>query len=160
MIDTNKSNEECATVAKAIEYTMAMSLDLSTPEVVEKFNLLESSLLENETNPVKILEIKRRVAEAIITIIFEKSDSKDVFENAWDNIHKLGYSTVEREATMLFYRAQLLIRNKYDKPLVINTIGRLGEIANYIKNKRSQQLAEHFKKVHKNLIIEMDAKYS
>ena len=160
MTESKESNERSNTVGKAIANTMAKSFELSSLEVIDKFNLLENSLLENVTNSVEMLEIKRRIAEAKISIIFEKSDSKDVFEGVWDNFHTLGYSTAEREATMLFYRTQFLIRNKYDKPLVINSIERLGEIANGFENDQSEQLSQHFKKVHKNLIIEMNDKYS
>ena len=160
MTDSADSNELSITVAKAISDSMSESFELPSSEIIYKFDKVEVSLLQKKHSDAEALEIMRRIAEAKISIIFNKVDTSSAFENAWKDIESLGYSTAEREATMLFYRAQFLMRNNLGRDLVANAIERLGIIANNFKNERSERLADHFEKVHKNLLIEMNAKYS
>jgi hypothetical protein len=105
MTDDTGSNGFSISVAKTIDSAMAAFFELASSEVVCKFDKLEENLLQKERKSIEILEIKRRVAEAKISILFEKIDAKSVFEDSWNDIESFGYSTREREATVLFYRA-------------------------------------------------------
>ena len=143
-------------IVRLIETEIANSFKLPSKEVVEKFNKLQERLLNLEVSDSEALEIKRRIAEAKISILFNRIDNENEMDQAWSDIEIIGYSTKEREASMLFYYSKYLIKNKKHKNIVINIIDRLVGLVEEFKTDQSQEkLAEHFAKVHANLISEL-----
>ena len=143
-------------IVRLIETEIANSLKLPPKEIVEKFNNLQERLLNLEVSDSEALEIKRRIAEAKISILFNWIDNENEMDQAWSDIEIIGYSTKEREASMLFYYSKYLIKNKKHKNIVINIIDRLVGLVEEFKTDQSQEkLAEHFAKVHANLISEL-----
>lgn len=143
-------------IVRLIEAEIANSLKLPPKEVVKKFNNLQERLLNLEVSDSEALEIKRRIAEAKISILFNWIDDENEMDQAWSDIEIIGYSTKEREASMLFYYSKYLIKNKKHKNIVINIIDRLVGLVEEFKTDQSQEkLAKHFAKVHANLISEL-----
>jgi len=139
-------NERSRHVGKAIAETTAKALKLSPPDVMEVFDELKNIIFVDNFDESETLEIQRRIAEAKISVLAGKEISKE-FENAWNDIENLGYSDAEREASMVFYRAQFLI----DKDLLSEAsiaIERLGELISTFKN---QRLIDHFSQVYTKL---------
>ena len=143
--------ERSINVGKTIAKATAEAFKLSASEVTEHFNALQSTFLEKNFSDSEKLEIKRRIAEAMITVLSEKDSFKE-FEKAWGYIESLGYSDTERETSMIFYRATFLIKNRVDKNLAEEAINRLEALINSFQEKQLQHLIDHFTQVHNRLI--------
>ena len=154
----NDNIEKSVDVGKVIAKATAEAFKLSASETTEHFDNLQSSLLEKDFNDSEKLEIKRRIAEAMLSILSEKSSFED-FEKAWDYIESLGYSDPEREASMVFYRASFLIKNKTDKNLAEKAIDRLEALINTFKEKKLQHLIEHFTQAHNRLLNDANSAF-
>ncbi len=150
-------NSRSVNVAKTIGKEIANSFDLSSKKVLEKFDSLEIELLEQGFDVREATEIKRRIAEAKVAILFNRIGDKDEMERAWNDIELTGYSTKEREASILFYYAKYLIKNRSDRSLITTIIDRLGNLTEEFKIQESQEkLAEHFANVHESLLTDLD----
>lgn len=154
------SNDKSRSVSKAIAEVTAQAFELTSREALAIFDELEFELLHKEPDKSKCLEIKRRIAEAKISIIYDRNISRNIFDESWNDIQRLGFSTAEREATMLFYRAYFLIKDGKDRRLTADTINRLGLLVSDLRVKRSKLLAEHFERVHSRLMNDFKAKFS
>lgn len=133
-------------VAKAIESTIAQVLESPTPDVVRALDGCCDGLLAEDTPAEEFAEIARRIAEAKLSVLFNRADGGVEASNAWRTLEGLGFLSAEREASMLFY----VIRSSCDP-----TIG-LGErpalmsrLAGVVRKLEREQpaVAEHFAKV-------------
>ncbi len=87
----------------AIERATATSLRVSTAEAIEVFDACAIQVLSRVDSPAEALELRRRIAEAKVSVLFERHDALVEFSKAWAELESLGYSSNEREASMLVY---------------------------------------------------------
>ena len=151
--------EELSKAGRVIAETIAEAISLSSSDVLKKFAELETSLLQQGFDKSESLEIKRRIAEAKISILAKRKENIDHFEVAWNDIESLGYSSLEREASMLYYCARFLIENEPSRSSAAVIIDRLGALVKKFEVDQSQSLADHFLKLHEELLDDLNSKY-
>lgn len=144
--------------AKAIAQTIAKAFKLPTNEIATTFDSVKDELLDGIKDPSESVEVKRRICEAKISVLFKRPDSSDELQETWNEMESLGYSDLEREATMLFYRAQFLLKRTADKELTANAIERLRSLLGQF-DPNSKSLSDHYERIHQALQGEFDKKY-
>jgi len=159
MTNDLEKDERSRRAGKEIAYTTAKAFKQTPAEITEAFDALQATILGEANNDLEVLEIKRRIAEAKISVLAEK-DSDQEFETAWTDMEALGYSDNEREATIIFYRAKFLIENGAHRSLADKAVERLGNLVSAFREQQSRQLADHFGQVYKRLLNELDRKFS
>lgn len=81
----------------------ARSEQMSFEDIVEAFKAVESHHVELETKPILILETKRRIAENILMAAIDKRCPYEICRAQLDNLFQLGFTNLEREATMCLF---------------------------------------------------------
>lgn len=159
MIKNFQFNERSAEIGKAIANATATALKLEPSEADTTFDALQTSMLCGASyDESEALEIKRRIAEAKVSIFSTMLNAQQEFLVAWRNLESLGYSDHEREATMVFYQARHLIRIKGDKAAAARAVVRLGEVVEHLRDAGSKDLQAHFQGVHDRLLDELQQK--
>jgi hypothetical protein len=89
--------------ARAIERAVVSALT-EPPEAADAtFSSVLEALLGTSASTHESLELKRRVAEARLSVFYSSIFSRSFAQAAWSELESLGYSSAEREASMLFY---------------------------------------------------------
>ncbi len=146
-IDESKPGRDAG---KIIAKTTARVLALPSDQVLDEFDKVQTALLGSDLDDYSELEIRRRIAEAKISVLATRKNSTIELEQAWADIESLGYSNSEREATMLFYRAKSLIESRQDERSVEDLLGRLDQLVSSGFG-GDRVLVDHFAKVCRNL---------
>lgn len=158
MIHDFDHSERSRRAGKAIARTTAKAFKQPPAEITQAFDALQATILGQDYSDTEVLEIRRRIAEARISVLAEK-DSGQYFEAAWTDMEALGYSDAEREATIVFYRAKFLIKNGVHRSPAAKAIERLGTLLNDFREQQSHRLVGHFGKVHERLLNELDRNF-
>jgi hypothetical protein len=132
-------------VARWIGEAIELNLDRSADEASASFRVLEAELVALSEDSLVRIEIRRRLAEVRLSEFHAKVDGLKHFHEAWDNIERLGYSALEREASMLFFRASGLLAHDL-REHVAPILGRLDRIVDSGMDGQ-QSMAEHFRLV-------------
>lgn len=139
----------------AIERATAKSLRVSTAEAVEVFDACAIQVLSRVDSPAEALELRRRIAEAKISVLFERHDALVEFSKAWAELESLGYSSNEREASMLVYA--LKVRQDEGQTFPFDRAALLFRLDKNISEMRregagSVAIADHFLMVRRSLL--------
>jgi hypothetical protein len=137
------SNDLERHVARRIGEAIELNLDLPADDASAGFLELEAELLALSEDPLVLIEIRRRLAEIRLSEFLSKVDGLKYFHEAWEEMERLGYSTLEREASMLFYRARGLLAHEL-REHVAPIFERLDRIIDSGMNGQ-QSMAEHFR---------------
>mgnify|MGYP003527830995 CR=1 FL=1 len=97
-------------VGKTIAKAMVEVLSASPGEVVSRMDSCRDNLLETAEDDEERDEIRRRIAEAKLSILWESRDTSR-FMAVWQEMERLGYTSAEREASMLFYILEFCARD-------------------------------------------------
>jgi hypothetical protein len=133
-------------VAKRIEQAMLASLSLSSADTDRLFRELLEELTMASANELERIEIKRRSLEARIALLFDKADGLEYLEKAWAELSVLGYSSPEREATALDYRARAMFKAGRMTEFA-EIVDRLRHVASLVWPDNQKRTAEHFLRV-------------
>ena len=149
---TSIDDEISKQIASRIAEAMSRAFQLGCAEVDRLFSALGADLDTIVRSPEQRIELQRRLAETRIALLYKRADAAPFFDNAWDEIERLGFSNAEREATALVYRAKYLARRKQDVEQEA-TLVRLGRIIDDVLAQESSELAGHFRRVLEGLRV-------
>ncbi len=90
--------------------------------------------------------MSRRLAEARLSLFFDRKDGEPYFDEAWLDMENLGYSSSEREASMLFLRAKNLLE-RADRDDLEEALIRFRVVVETKVSGESAAIAAHFHKV-------------
>lgn len=132
---------------------MVSAFRSDSSEVIALFDACRTSLLAEAHEDVERAEVGRRIAEAKVSVLFEREDATHAFLMSWDELEGLGYASLEREASMLVYFIKFTERangtdKRRDKQ---SALDRLGKLINRMIESGSDALADHFRAVHSKL---------
>lgn len=137
-------------VGKMIDQTMVKAFGVESADVLVLFDACCSSLFSETQDKVERTEIARRIAEAKISILYQLENVGDDFRSSWAEINGLGFSSIEREASMLFYYLKYCARanDKDDLDLdAQSAISRLETLIAQMVASGDETLAGHFETV-------------
>lgn len=159
MIKEKSADERSLTVGSAIARSFSDSMQLSSSEAYRKLDQLASDLVSIGENEKEQREIQRRVAEAKVSLLYERKGCMTVFEKAWSDLLEVGFSNPEREASMRFYYIKFLLANGVRKDEIKREISRMGSLIdnNFGENEFSQK--QHFLNVKKQLEDEFESSF-
>lgn len=151
-IKKNFDQERSRYAARMIEQAMVDALRASSEEAINIIDTCRLALLADSSSEVERLEVARRIAEVKVSILYEKEGAKDDFLASWAEIESLGYSSPEREASMLFYFVKF---NERLKPQAESNkecaLDRLGVLIGEMEASGENNLASHFRSVYSKL---------
>lgn len=146
------SQERSRSVAKAIERAMVSALRADSAKVTSLLDTCRSSLFAESYDDVERTEIARRVAEAKISILYERENARDEFMASWGELEGLGYSSLEREASMLVYYVKFSERSNVSGDADRrNALNRLEALISQLAVSGDENYAAHYKAVHVDL---------
>lgn len=96
-------------VGRAIEQALESAIAASSDEADGLLTEVETGLLAGTADDYETLEVKRRVAEARLSLFYSMPTSHELARSAWVALERLGFSSPEREASMLVYWAKHLV---------------------------------------------------
>lgn len=141
---TEKLEEIHSRIALQIGGAMKDAIQLNSEEADRLLNEVEVGLLSTiDLREAYRVEVMRRISEAKVSLFYRRSDASALMEQAWARMLQLGFSSAEREATALLYRAKFLARNMNHERLqeVLSSLGDL--IENRIRPV-DPSMADHF----------------
>ena len=98
-------------IADAVAATAMMARNSDAENTARLFDATERELLEElDCSNFELIEMKRRVAEAKSAHCFSKTGFAQIHEAIWARLESLGFSSFEREATMLMLLARHYLR--------------------------------------------------
>lgn len=137
-------------VGKAIAYMMAKVVRAEPSTVVSELDRCRKELLEAAETDWEREEIRRRIAEAKISVLWESSD-RDRFMSSWSEIERLGYSSPEREASMLFYFLEFSARNGGSEEACKAELDRLSSLAKTLPPPAGAHFQGAYERAHARL---------
>lgn len=150
--ERSEADNRSRSVAKSIGRIVANAFDCSASDAMALFDQTESELLAEIDNEAEAIEVRRRIAEAKVSILAEKRESTaEEFESNWRALEILGFSNLEREASMLFCRAQFSIQHSAGENYAAYALKRLQDVIERLEKSEEIRLVEHFRKVHDRL---------
>ena len=136
--------KESRAAAQAIANAIACSFEKSPEEIESFFNVLGDKLADQRFSSRERSEIRRRITEAKISILFKKRDSERLFRSAWNEMLALGFSNAEREATMRNYHIEFLLRTGASEQEILDEIQKFDSIIQNKIRKAAPKMAAHF----------------
>lgn len=149
---TMRADERSRAVAKAIERTMVSAFRAGSSEVIALFNACRTSLMAEGLEDAERAEVARRIAEAKVSVLFEREGAAAEFLESWGELEALGYASLEREASMLVYFLKFIDRvHGADGQEKRGVLDRLDKLIGVMAESGNDALAEHYRTVHYRL---------
>jgi hypothetical protein len=139
-------------VGKTIAKAMAEVLSATPDEVVSRMDGCRDSLLDTAVDDEERDEIRRRIAESKLSILWESRDASR-FMAVWQEMERLGYSSAEREASMLFYFLEFCALDGCDDVSCKDYLDRLERLA--VSMPATARL--HFESAHQKMREKLSA---
>lgn len=145
MIDRDPSSSRWRAVAKSIEWALRDALSADSSTAIEILSACRDQLLSDTEDPDAAVEIARRIAEAKLSLLHDRSDAADTFESCWVEMQTLGYSNLEREASMLWYVLDFTSRQVERRTIAQEDVrSRLRTVIDEMRTSGHHEMAEHF----------------
>ncbi len=144
--------------ARAVDRAMLKALEMEPEDGILIFDNIESSFLPRvSANPETLLEFKRRIAENKFLLFCERNRPLDKVSLFYDGIRQLGFTNLERKATIEMIFARYCLRN--DNPEKAETLLRdlLHEIDEILAGK-NLELYRNLKKNVEMILMEKPLK--
>lgn len=152
-MDMVSDQERSRAIGRAIETATLAAFDAAPAQVTSIFDECLSRLLGSSNSDWERVEISRRVYEAKVSILSGMSDAGDEFIEAWSGIERLGYSSLEREATMVFYFIRFIFKSGSDcEGKADAALSRLWGLICRMRALGMDDMALHFESVHSRLL--------
>lgn len=97
-------------VARILDKTAALAFQMEMEEIVPAFDEAEATCLSEASSKEEELEIKRRVAEWKMKLFCDRDAPFEKVDQLYNDVIKLGYSSLEVEGNIEIYFAQYCIR--------------------------------------------------
>lgn len=133
-------------VARRIEGVLAEALRADPARVIELMDACRSSLVAGSHSEDEELEIARRTAEAKVSILFDRENATDDFLASWASLEQLGYSSSEREASMLVYFLKFCMRTNNNSRRR-DALNRLDALVEEMAASGNDSLSTHYRAV-------------
>jgi len=147
MKQSPEQQERSRFVARTIERAMVSALHAEPRAAIDLLNAARSSLMPEASSEAEKVEIARRVAEAKISTLWDREDATTEFQASWIEIERLGYSSPEREATMLVYFLKSNSRSSKQDSRSRDAVDRLEALIGQMASAGDVNLADHFRGV-------------
>lgn len=147
--DKDAANRE---ISNAITDMALAARELDASNAARLFSAGEQELIQKGGwSDFELLEIRRRVAEAKFSHCISKSGFSYVADELWADLERLGFSSFEREATMLM----LLVRHH----LRMGTRSKIDEILDRLDRvvSQAQITADNLQEASRKLRAEAEA---
>lgn len=145
-------HERSRNVARPIERIMVDANSREPKEIVRLLDECQEKLLSDSAGEFEATEIARRIAEAKISLLFDREGADDEFVASWESMESVGYTSLEREASMLFFQLKFCERARAnDHSLAVGLLDRFRLLIDRMSASGDEDLASHFRAVHGRL---------
>ena len=144
-------SQRSSKIGRKIGFALRSAIELAGPEADVLFAATEQEALKIAVGELEKLEVRRRVAEARLSLFYCSQTSGDFARRAWEDLESMGFSSPEREASMLFYWADYLLNSGATNSEIRASIERFGTVVGAEFEGESAEVAEHFRAVHHRL---------
>jgi hypothetical protein len=134
-------------IGKEIAYAIRDAIRAPTIQVAVGLDACQSRLLSGHIGDLERTEIARRFAEAKVSVLWERDDCLEHFSRAWAEMERIGYSSAEREASMLVYFIMHCRRNRESSECISDAINRITRLINGKLAVESEAVSLHFREV-------------
>jgi hypothetical protein len=111
--DEGFPNELCRDFAHAIDATVVRTFESDFADTRVAFKKVEAEFIVRAGDDTfQILEMKRRVAEAILKSAVEKCETFETCRTWWAEMLCVGFTNMDRRCTMSWYYAECCRQNK------------------------------------------------
>ncbi len=107
---TEKDQENAIRIESVLSHDPPLSFD----EILEEYRKIETELVEQAgDDEFSALEMRRRIAEWILTAASWRDQPFDVCQKAWDDLLALGFSSRHMKCSMTCTYADCCLENKH-----------------------------------------------
>jgi hypothetical protein len=151
MSEREFSKERSLRVSKAIDQAMLRAVSAASAEVIVIFDICHSNLISSQLpSHAEKREIARRICEAKISELHHRRGPRKEFLSTWLEMEALGYSSMEREASMLFFYIRFMENNGTEEAVSV-ALSRFAVLVDRMVAVKAPRLGAHFKRVLKRL---------
>jgi phenylpyruvate tautomerase PptA (4-oxalocrotonate tautomerase family) len=137
--------ENSKRVARAISQAVVSAIHADPAGVVRLLEDCRASLLLGQTSEYEKRELARRISEAKVSELFNREGGEREFRASWLEMETAGYTSLEREASMLFYYVKFCERAGLDGRSDLRAaLDRMESLVDQMRTSGEENLASEF----------------